>query len=65
MVSRLECLERESLKITGDDAEADAAWREIVGDKGMGLEPWAHARAIRMFLATGESLGKNMGRGLW
>lgn len=65
VVTRLEYLEGESAKIQGDDTAGDAAWKEIVGDKGMGLDAWAQARAFRMFLARGESLGKSGGHGLW
>jgi len=64
-LSRLEYLEGESAKITADDAEGDAAWKQIVGEKGMGLESWAHSRAFRTFLARGDSLGKSGGHGLW
>jgi hypothetical protein len=64
-ISRLEHLETKSAEIRGDDAAGDATWKEIVGEKGMGLESWAHARAFRMFLARGESLGKSRGHGLW
>lgn len=64
-ISRLEHLETKSAEIRGDDASGDATWKEIVGEKGMGLESWAHARAFRMFLARGESLGKSRGHGLW
>jgi len=31
----------------------------------MKLEPWAEARAFRVFLARGEMLGKSAGHGLW
>jgi hypothetical protein len=64
-VSRLEFLEGKSLEMNEDDAGADEKWKEAVGEKGMKLEPWAEARAFRVFLARGEMLGKSAGHGLW
>jgi len=64
-VSRLEFLEVESAKISGDDAAADKAWKKIVGGDGLGLGAWAEARAFRTFLSKGEPLGKRIGHGLW
>jgi hypothetical protein len=66
VVSRLEFLEGESKNLKDkNDEEGDAAWKEIVGKKGMRLEPWAHARAFRIFLAREGLLGKSGGHGLW
>ncbi len=63
-VSRLEFLEGKAREI-GDKATADAEWKELVGEKGMGLGRWAETRAFREFLRSGESLGRSTGHGLW
>jgi hypothetical protein len=61
----LKHLEAESKNITGHDAAADEAWKKIVGKDGLALPAWAEERALREFLARGESLCGTEGHGLW
>ncbi|HYM78803.1 MAG TPA: P-loop NTPase fold protein [Candidatus Dormibacteraeota bacterium] len=62
-ISRLEFLEMESAKISGDDGKADEQWKKAVSAGGVGQ--WAQTGAFREFLKRGESLGKSRGHGLW
>jgi hypothetical protein len=64
-VSLLKLLEAKSKEIAVDNAAADSAWEEFVGEGGLGMGAWAGKRAFREFLSRGESLCTKEGHGLW